>query len=44
VLLVGPDYPLVGVVTEHYYMGLADLEILQFATLDDVDIVGAGAA
>lgn len=38
VLLVEPGYPLVGVITQHYYMESADLEILQFATLADVKI------
>lgn len=38
VLLVDSGYPLGGVVTEHYNMESADLEILQFATLADVKI------
>jgi hypothetical protein len=38
VFLVGSGYPLVGVITEHCYMNLANLEILQFATLENVSL------
>jgi Trypsin-like peptidase domain len=38
VLLVGEDYPIVGVVREHWYMDSAGLELLEFATLEDVQI------
>lgn len=41
VLLVGTfDFPLIGVVTDRCEMSLADLEILQFATLENVMIGG----
>jgi hypothetical protein len=42
VLLVGAEFPIVGVVTEHWYIDEAEMELLEFATLGDVD-VQAGA-
>lgn len=36
VLLPGSDYSLAGIVTEHGYMEMTGLELLEFATLDDV--------
>jgi hypothetical protein len=36
VLLVGSDFPIVGVVTEHWYIDGAEMELLEFATLEDV--------
>jgi hypothetical protein len=39
-LLVGSDYPIVGVVTEHWYMEASGLGLLEFATLEDVDVKG----
>ena len=38
VFLVGPGYPLVGVITEHCYMESTGLELLEFATFDSVHI------
>ena len=40
VLLVGANSQIVGVVKEHRYINLAGLELLEFATLEDVNVTG----
>jgi hypothetical protein len=38
VLLLGAEFPIVGVVTENWYIDEAEMELLEFATLEDVAV------
>jgi len=38
VLLVGAEFPVVGVVTEHWCIDEAEMELLEFAPLEDVAV------